>query len=59
MSAPVVYLLRHGQTGWDAAGPPQGQADTPLRALGRAQAEANRRSLAWASSRAPIASILS
>lgn len=46
MSAPVVYLLRHGQTGWNAAGRLQGQADTPLSALGRAQAEANGRSLA-------------
>ncbi len=45
MSAPVVYILRHGQTGWNAAGRLQGQADTPLSALGRTQAEANGRSL--------------
>lgn len=36
----VVVLARHGQTEWNAVGRRQGQLDSPLTALGRAQAEA-------------------
>ena len=39
MSAEVL-LVRHGETGWNAEGRVQGQADAPLSAVGRAQAEA-------------------
>ncbi|MDX8480027.1 histidine phosphatase family protein [Mesorhizobium sp. VK24D] len=35
---PLVYLARHGQTEWNAEGRLQGQADTDINALGRAQA---------------------
>ncbi len=41
----VIYLLRHGQTLFNAAGRYQGQADSPLTALGRAQALAMGRAL--------------
>ena len=36
----AVVLARHGQTEWNAAGRRQGQLDSPLTALGRAQADA-------------------
>lgn len=39
MSA-VVYLIRHGETVWNRTGRLQGQADSPLTALGARQAEA-------------------
>ncbi len=40
-----LYLLRHGQTEWNAAGRWQGRANSPLTALGREQAERQRRTL--------------
>src|SRR6478735_9231229 len=36
----TVYLARHGNTEWNAQGRWQGQLDSPLTALGRAQAAA-------------------
>lgn len=44
--SPLVYFIRHGQTDWNAELRLQGQADTDLNALGRAQASANGRRLA-------------
>lgn len=41
-----LILIRHGQTDWNATGRWQGQADPPLNALGRAQAENAARELA-------------
>lgn len=38
---PVTYLVRHGQTDWNAEGRLQGQADTDLNEIGRAQATRN------------------
>lgn len=38
---PIVYLVRHGQTDWNAEGRLQGQADTDINALGRSQADRN------------------
>src|SRR5437764_15194656 len=35
-----VVLLRHGRTEWNATGRFQGQMDSPLDGIGRAQAEA-------------------
>lgn len=43
---PLVYIVRHGQTAWNAEFRLQGQADTDLNALGREQATANGRRLA-------------
>jgi probable phosphoglycerate mutase len=43
---PPVYVLRHGQTEWNAQGRLQGRIDSPLSALGHRQAEAQRRLLA-------------
>lgn len=37
----VIYFVRHGQTDWNAEGRLQGQADTDLNELGRAQATQN------------------
>jgi probable phosphoglycerate mutase len=45
MPAPV-YVVRHGQTDWNAELRLQGQADIDLNALGREQAAANGRALA-------------
>ena len=38
MIAPPLYVLRHGQTEWNAAGRLQGRFDSPLTETGRAQA---------------------
>jgi broad specificity phosphatase PhoE len=56
MAAPtVLYLVRHGETDWNAAGRWQGQTDVPLNERGRAQA----RELAGRLRGAGIASIAS
>lgn len=44
--APTVYFIRHGQTAWNAEGRLQGQADTDLNEIGRAQATRNGEHLA-------------
>lgn len=36
---PELYVIRHGQTEWNAAGRHQGQLDSPLTELGVAQAQ--------------------
>ena len=41
MSGPTVYVVRHGETDWNAEARLQGQADTDLNRTGRAQATAN------------------
>jgi broad specificity phosphatase PhoE len=38
MAAPVLYYVRHGETEWNREGRLQGQHDSQLTALGRAQA---------------------
>lgn len=43
---PLCYFVRHGQTGWNAELRLQGQADTDISELGRAQAIRNGRRLA-------------
>lgn len=45
MTAPVLYLVRHGETDWNAQGRLQGGRDIPLNALGRVQAAAAARIL--------------
>ena len=39
MDSTCIILVRHGETDWNAGGRMQGQSDTPLNALGRAQAQ--------------------
>ena len=41
MNLPKIYLIRHGQTVWNAEGKYQGQLNSPLTPKGEAQAEAN------------------
>ncbi len=43
---PLIYFLRHGQTGWNAERRIQGHLDVPLNDTGRAQAARNGRELA-------------
>ena len=43
---PLCYFVRHGQTGWNAELRLQGQADTDITDVGRAQAVRNGRRLA-------------
>ncbi|MGX7871885.1 histidine phosphatase family protein [Mesorhizobium sp. ORM6] len=43
---PLVYIVRHGQTAWNAEFRLQGQADTDLNDLGREQATGNGHRLA-------------
>lgn len=43
---PLIYFLRHGQTGWNAERRIQGHIDAPLNDLGRTQAARNGRALA-------------
>ena len=39
MRRPVLYYIRHGETDWNAEHRLQGQADTPLNAVGEGQAQ--------------------
>lgn len=44
-NGPTIFVCRHGQTDWNVEQRLQGQADTDINALGRAQADANGRTL--------------
>jgi probable phosphoglycerate mutase len=39
VSVPTLYVVRHGETDWNAEARLQGQQDVPLNAFGRVQAE--------------------
>ena len=45
MSAPNIYLFRHGETEWNTEGRRQGHKNSPLTSRGRLQAKNNARSL--------------
>jgi broad specificity phosphatase PhoE len=47
----MIYLLRHGETVWNAAGRFQGQKDSPLTSRGIRQADQAAERLAWEISR--------
>ena len=40
-TTPPVFFVRHGETDWNAEGRLQGQADTDINVIGRAQADRN------------------
>ena len=42
---PTLYLIRHGQTDWNAKGRLQGQTDIPMNELGKSQVEGNAKKL--------------
>ena len=46
MTLPHLFIVRHGQTDWNAEARLQGQEEIPLNALGRTQAARNGRHLA-------------
>lgn len=46
IAAPPLYILRHGETEWNATGRLQGHYDSPLTSEGRAQAARQRAMLA-------------
>ena len=39
MTVPTLYVVRHGETDWNAEARLQGHQDVPLNGLGRVQAE--------------------
>ena len=43
MSAPTIYLFRHGETEWNTEGRRQGHKNSPLTSLGKLQAKNNAR----------------
>lgn len=45
MKTPMIYIVRHGQTEWNAIGRQQGHLDSPLTEKGQAQARAAGRAL--------------